>query len=171
MPNCIERLLARSTTPTPREAARRSTALMSVSGENLVAALIAAVERPVLSAEADARRLTETGDDAAIEPNAVGHDNPRQWPSDARSASRDRDDSSSRIIIAPCNSTALVCRALRGRQPLVVAEPDRPHPRGDRCIDGTGKTLRNATVVVQGSKITSIETGSTRRTRPTTSAR
>ena len=33
-------------------------------------------------------------------------------------------------------------------------------------LDGTGKTLENATIVVQGSKITSIETGSARR-RPT----
>jgi len=31
-------------------------------------------------------------------------------------------------------------------------------------LDGTGKTLKNATIVVQGSKITSIENG---RARPT----
>ena len=32
--------------------------------------------------------------------------------------------------------------------------------RAAKVIDGTGKTLRNATIVVQGSKITAIETGS-----------
>jgi imidazolonepropionase-like amidohydrolase len=44
--------------------------------------------------------------------------------------------------------------------PALVAQTPSIRIHADTVLDGTGKTLRNATIVVQGSKITSIETGS-----------
>jgi imidazolonepropionase-like amidohydrolase len=43
--------------------------------------------------------------------------------------------------------------------PTLVAQTPAIRIHADTVLDGTGKTLRNATIVVQGSKITSIETG------------
>lgn len=43
--------------------------------------------------------------------------------------------------------------------PALVAQTSSIRIHADTVLDGTGKTLRNATIVVQGSKITSIETG------------
>jgi imidazolonepropionase-like amidohydrolase len=43
--------------------------------------------------------------------------------------------------------------------PALVAQTPSIRIHADTVLDGTGKTLRNATIVVQGSKITSIETG------------
>jgi imidazolonepropionase-like amidohydrolase len=43
--------------------------------------------------------------------------------------------------------------------PTLLAQGQTTRIHAATLIDGTGKTLRNATVVVQGSKITSIETG------------
>ena len=43
--------------------------------------------------------------------------------------------------------------------PALVAQTPTIRIHADTVLDGTGKTLRNATIVVQGSKITSIETG------------
>ena len=48
---------------------------------------------------------------------------------------------------------------------LLVAGPDRADSRGDSRSTAPARSLRNATIVVQGSKITSIETGQRRRTR------
>lgn len=44
--------------------------------------------------------------------------------------------------------------------PTLVAQDQTVRIHAQTVLDGTGKTLRNATVVVRGSKITSIETGS-----------
>src|SRR3954466_793015 len=44
--------------------------------------------------------------------------------------------------------------------PALVAQSPAIRIHAASMIDGTGKVLRNATVVVQGSKITAIETGS-----------
>ena len=44
--------------------------------------------------------------------------------------------------------------------PALVAQSPAIRIHAASVIDGTGKVLRNATVVVQGSKITAIETGS-----------
>ncbi|MCU1385725.1 MAG: amidohydrolase [Acidobacteria bacterium] len=43
--------------------------------------------------------------------------------------------------------------------PALLAQNQTVRIHAATVLDGTGKTLRNATVVVQGSKITSIETG------------
>jgi imidazolonepropionase-like amidohydrolase len=43
--------------------------------------------------------------------------------------------------------------------PTVVAQSQTTRIHAATVIDGSGKTLRDATIVVQGSKITSIETG------------
>ena len=43
--------------------------------------------------------------------------------------------------------------------PALVAQSPAIRIHAATLLDGSGKTLRNATVVVQGSKITSIETG------------
>src|SRR5438876_12303758 len=43
--------------------------------------------------------------------------------------------------------------------PALLAQSQTVRIHAATVIDGSGKTLRNATVVVQGSKITSIETG------------
>ena len=43
--------------------------------------------------------------------------------------------------------------------PALVAQNQTVRIHAATVIDGTGKTLKNATIVVQGSKITSIETG------------
>ena len=45
--------------------------------------------------------------------------------------------------------------------PTVTAQNQVVRIHAATVVDGTGKTLKNATIVVQGSKITSIETGST----------
>src|SRR5437763_1012600 len=42
---------------------------------------------------------------------------------------------------------------------LIAQQPSSIRIHAATVIDGSGKTLRNATVVVQGSKITSVETG------------
>ena len=42
--------------------------------------------------------------------------------------------------------------------PALVAQNQTVRIHAATVIDGTGKTLKNATIVVQGSKITSIET-------------
>ena len=42
---------------------------------------------------------------------------------------------------------------------LVVAQGSPIRVHAATVLDGTGRTLRNATVVVQGSKITAVETG------------
>jgi imidazolonepropionase-like amidohydrolase len=44
--------------------------------------------------------------------------------------------------------------------PALMAQNQTVRIHAATVLDGTGKTLRNATIVVQGSKITSIETGS-----------
>ena len=44
--------------------------------------------------------------------------------------------------------------------PALVAQNQTVRIHAATVLDGTGKTLKNATIVVQGSKITSIETGS-----------
>ena len=44
--------------------------------------------------------------------------------------------------------------------PALMAQNQTVRIHAATVLDGTGKTLKNATVVVQGSKITSIETGS-----------
>ena len=43
--------------------------------------------------------------------------------------------------------------------PALLAQPQTIRIHAASLVDGTGKVVRNATVVVQGSKITSIETG------------
>jgi imidazolonepropionase-like amidohydrolase len=43
--------------------------------------------------------------------------------------------------------------------PALVAQGPTIRIRAARVLDGTGRTLQNATVVVQGSKITGVETG------------
>jgi imidazolonepropionase-like amidohydrolase len=43
--------------------------------------------------------------------------------------------------------------------PTLVAQTPAIRIHADTVLDGTGKTLRNQTIVVQGSKITSIESG------------
>src|SRR5437660_11767078 len=43
--------------------------------------------------------------------------------------------------------------------PALLAQSQTIRIHAATVIDGSGKTLRNATVVVQGSKITSVETG------------
>ena len=43
--------------------------------------------------------------------------------------------------------------------PALLAQNPTIRIHAATVLDGTGKTLRNATIVVQGSKITSIETG------------
>jgi imidazolonepropionase-like amidohydrolase len=43
--------------------------------------------------------------------------------------------------------------------PTLVAQTPTIRIHADTVLDGTGKTLKNATIVVQGSKITAIETG------------
>jgi imidazolonepropionase-like amidohydrolase len=45
--------------------------------------------------------------------------------------------------------------------PTVFTQTQTIRVRANTVLDGTGKVLRNATIVVQGSKITSIETAST----------
>ena len=42
---------------------------------------------------------------------------------------------------------------------LLLAQNPTVRIHAATVLDGTGRTLRNATIVVQGSKITSIETG------------
>jgi imidazolonepropionase-like amidohydrolase len=45
--------------------------------------------------------------------------------------------------------------------PALLAQDQTVRIHAQTVLDGTGKTLRNATIVVRGSKITSIETGNT----------
>jgi imidazolonepropionase-like amidohydrolase len=54
---------------------------------------------------------------------------------------------------------ALFAAVLAG--PTLLAQSQTIRIRAATVIDGSGKTLRNATIVVQGSKITSVETGNT----------
>src|SRR3954447_27091868 len=43
--------------------------------------------------------------------------------------------------------------------PALLAQDQTVRIHAQTVLDGSGKTLRNATIVVRGSKITSIETG------------
>jgi imidazolonepropionase-like amidohydrolase len=54
---------------------------------------------------------------------------------------------------------ALFAAVLAG--PTLLAQSQTIRIHAATVIDGSGKTLRNATIVVQGSKITSVETGNT----------
>jgi imidazolonepropionase-like amidohydrolase len=56
---------------------------------------------------------------------------------------------------------ALFVAALWLLVPALTAQNQTVRIRAASVIDGSGKTLRNATIVVQGSRITSIETGNT----------
>ena len=53
-----------------------------------------------------------------------------------------------------------VLAALLATSVTLLAQDQTVRIRAATVIDGAGKTLRNATIVVRGSKITSIETGS-----------
>ena len=55
------------------------------------------------------------------------------------------------------NESCFVCRLLAA--PTVLAQTPTIRIHAAMVIDGTGKLQRNATVVVQGSKITAIESG------------
>ena len=52
--------------------------------------------------------------------------------------------------------------------PALLAQNQTVRIHAATVLDGTGKTLRNATIVVQGSKITSIETGTSANARNAT---
>jgi imidazolonepropionase-like amidohydrolase len=52
-----------------------------------------------------------------------------------------------------------VLLALVVAAPALLAQPQTIRIHAAMLVDGTGKVLRNATVTVQGSKITSVETG------------
>src|SRR5260370_41392675 len=67
---------------------------------------------------------------------------------------------SSRIIIRAMRMKAALFTALLAA-PTVLAQSQTIRIHAATVIDGSGKALRNATIVVQGSKITSIETGNT----------
>ncbi len=56
-------------------------------------------------------------------------------------------------------NAALFAAVLAG--PTLLAQSQTIRIHAATVIDGSGKTLRNATIVVQGSKITSVETGNT----------
>jgi imidazolonepropionase-like amidohydrolase len=56
---------------------------------------------------------------------------------------------------------ALFAAALSLLIPALTAQSQTVRIRAATVIDGSGRTLRNATIVVQGSKITSIDTGNT----------
>src|SRR5262249_13629152 len=65
----------------------------------------------------------------------------------------------SRIIIRAMKLKGALLAALLA-SPALLAQSQTIRIHASTVIDGTGKTLRNATIVVQGSKITSIDTGS-----------
>ena len=49
--------------------------------------------------------------------------------------------------------------AVLAAAPALLAQDQTVRIHAQTVLDGTGKTLRNATIVVRGSKITSIDTG------------
>src|SRR3954462_7533171 len=51
--------------------------------------------------------------------------------------------------------------AVLAAAPALLAQDQTVRIHAQTVLDGTGKTLRNATIVVRGSKITSIDTGAT----------
>src|SRR5262249_21043180 len=147
--------------PFPREHEIRRVRGVDVRQARVLrSALVAAVVGPVL--------LGRRGP-ASLDPLGARHDGRRSQGGERQQGSKDRfghEDRMLRIIIRAMRTTASVLAGIAGVCALWVtsvtlssqAQTIRIH--AGTVIDGTGKAIRNATIVVSGSKISAIETGS-----------
>src|SRR5439155_1746561 len=66
---------------------------------------------------------------------------------------------SQRLIMRPMRFKVLLFVSIAAAAAHLAAQGQTIRIRAATILDGTGKVVRNATIVVQGSKITAIETG------------
>src|SRR5262249_6792896 len=119
----------------------------------LAAALVAAVERPVVFGRIG-REGNAGGRDARGE-NGSEHEACRRIIMRRAFTFAGEVMRSSAFVV---RAGAVVCAAV-ALQTSLVSQTQTIRIHANTLLDGAGKVVRNATVVVQGSKISAIETG------------